>query len=268
MFAIEEWAKARLEDIEVLSQKNRQPDEAPGVKLHLEMTVSNHMLSTIDGRLKGWLFERNEATPAKPVANRKKDNVTGTLDEVEPVSDLPNLSNVGKHVKTFKWAEIVSGLMARVRFATSELELDDASCGPFTIKPKEGGSCVLKFPLEAPNASEKVFAKLAKYKSREIELTAVQHGPASDAGGRQQSIDDSKDPAPEKKDTPDPKAPAGGKPDDKGENWPFPGDRSAQEQIEASAKKQANTPPPQSATTEHVPEKPRRGGRRVVTAME
>lgn len=236
-----------------------RPGAAPkpardGDKVHLEMTVSNHMLSTIDGRLKGWLFERNEA--AAPKVTKGKDNQTGTLDGVEPVSDLPNLSNVGKHVKTFKWAEIVSGLLARVRFATSELELDDASCGPFTIKPKEGGSCVLKFPLEAPNASEKVFAKLAKYKSREIELTAVQHGPASDAGGRQQSIDDSKDPAPEKK------------PDDKGENWPFPGDRSAQEQIEASAKKMGNTPPPQSATTEHVPEKPRRGGRRVVTAME
>lgn len=257
MFAIEEWAKARLEDIEVLSQKNRQPDEAPGVKLHLEMTVSNHMLSTIDGRLKGWLFERNEA--AAPKVTKGKDNQTGTLDGVEPVSDLPNLSNVGKHVKTFKWAEIVSGLLARVRFATSELELDDASCGPFTIKPKEGGSCVLKFPLEAPNASEKVFAKLAKYKSREIELTAVQHGPASDAGGRQQTIDDSKDPAPEKKDTPDPKTPTDGKIADTPGNTPgFP----------PSGKGVSTEKPPQSATTEHVPEKARRGGRRVVTAME
>lgn len=253
MFAIEEWAKARLEDIEVLSQKNRQPDEAPGVNLHLEMTVSNHMLSSIDGRLKGWLFERNEA--AAPKVTKGKDNQTGTLDGVEPVSDLPNLSNVGKHVKTFKWAEVVSGLLAHVRFATSELELDDASCGPFTIKPKEGGSCVLKFPLEAPNASEKVFAKLAKYKSREIELTAVQHGPASDAGGRQQSIDDdSKDPAPEKV-----KDPADGKVADTPGNTPgFP----------PSGKAVGTETPPQSATTEHVPEKPRRGGRRVVTAME
>lgn len=257
MFAIEEWAKARLDDIEVLSQKNRQPDEAPGVKLHLEMTVSNHMLSSIDGRLKGWLFERNEA--AAPKVTKGKDNQTGTLDGVEPVSDLPNLTNVGKHVKTLKWAEVVSGLLARVRFATSELELDDAACGPFVIKAKEGGSCVLKFPLEAPNASEKVFAKLAKYKSREIELMAVQHGPASDAGGRQQRIDDSKDPAPEKQPQPDSKTPAASKVADTPGNTPgFP----------PSGKAVSAETPPQSATTEHVPEKPRRGGRRVVTAME
>jgi len=251
MFAIEEWAKARLEDIEVLSQKNRQPDEAPGVKLHLELTVSNHMLSSIDGRLKGWLFERNEA--AAPVVRKGKDNQTGTLDGVEPVSDLPNLTNVGKHVKTLKWAEVVSGLVARVRFATSELELDDAACGPFVIKAKEGGSCILKFPLEAPNASEKVFAKLAKYKSREIEITAVQHGPAADDGGRQQTIDDSKDPAPEKK-----AEPAGKIADTPGNTPGFP----------PSGKAVSTETPPQSATTENVPEKPRRGGRRVVTAME
>lgn len=251
MFAIEEWAKARLEDIEVLSQKNRQPDEAPGVKLHLEMTVSNHMLTTLDGRLKGWLFERNEA--AAPKVTKGKDNQTGTLEGVEPVSDLPNLSGIGKHVKSFKWAEEVSGCAAVVRFATTELALDDASCGPFVIKPKEGGTCVLKFPLEAPNASEKVFAKLAKYKSREIELTVAQHGPADDEGGRQQRIDDSKDPAPEKA-----AEPAGKVADTPGNTPGFP----------PSGKAVSTETPPQSATIEAVPEKPRRGGRRVVTAME
>lgn len=266
MFEIEEWAKTRLEDIEVLSQKNRQPDEAPGVKLHLEMTVSNHLLTTLDGRLKGWLFERNEA--AQPKVTKGKDNQTGTLDGVEPVSDLPNLSSIGKHVKSLKWADEVTGCAAVIRFATTELALDDATCGPFTIKPKEGGTCVLNFPLEAPNASEKVFAKLAKYKSREIELRVKQHGPA-----QQQGEIETKDPAPEKDKHPETiaehsdkvvsiikeqsakaegKAPADAHADGA---WPFPkGDKSPTET------------PPQSATTEVV--KTKRTGRRVVAGVE
>ena len=250
-FEIEEFTTARLDDIEVLSQKNRQPDEAPGVKLHLEMTLSNHALPTLAGHLKGLPFERNEA--AAPKVTKTKDNQTGTLTGVEPVSDLPNLSNVGKHVKRIKWSEEVTGCVAVIRFATTEFPLDDCSCGPFTILPKEGGTCVVKFPLEAPNASEKVFAKLAKFKSRDIDVKVKQNGPADDG---QKSLDDvaSKD---------------GGK----GENWPFPGDCSAQEQIERSQKKLAdNSPPPQSKTVEPIkPDaKPaaKRPGRRVVTTME
>lgn len=260
-FEIEEWTKVRLDDIEVLSQKNRQPDEAPGVKLHLEMTVSNHLLTTLDGRLKGWLFERNEA--AQPKVTKGKDNQTGTLDGVEPVSDLPNLSSIGKHVKSLKWADEVTGCAATIRFATTELVLDDATCGPFVIKPKEGGTCVLKFPLEAPNASEKVFAKLAKYKSREIELRVKQHAPAQDDLDR-------KDPAPREtiaehaekvvsivktaSDKAEGKAPADAHADGP---WPFPKD----------AAKASTETPPQSATTEVV-KTTKRTGRRVVAGIE
>lgn len=247
-FEIEEFTKARLDDIEVLSQKNRQPDEAPGVKLHLEMTLSNHALTSLDGRLKGLLFERNEA--AAPKVTKGKDNQTQTLAGVEPVSDLPNLSSIGKHVKRLKWSEDVTGCISVIRFATSEFELDDSSCGPFTIFPKEGGTCVVKFPLEAPNASEKVFAKLAKYKSREIEFKVKQHGPA---GNAQQSLEEKKEP--EKGDGP----------------WPFPkGDPSAQEQIERSQAKRDNSPPPQSTTVEPVKPaaKTARTGRRVTASME
>jgi hypothetical protein len=232
------------------------------VKLHLEITVSNHVLSTLDGALKGMLYTRNEA--AAPKVTKGKDNVTGTLEGVEPVSDLPNLSSIGSHVKSLKWAAEVTGCLSVLRFATTELELDDSTCGPFKIKPKDGGSCIISFPLEAPNASEKVFAKLAKYKSREIDLKVKQHTPADDA---QQRLDDardakasaSKDPAPAAKTAPDKAAPVDEKKGDPGdfENNPF---RSAK----------SDEAPPQSATTEVVPDKPagRRTGRRVVAAME
>lgn len=260
MFEIEEWAKTRLEDIEVLSQKNRQPDEAPGVKLHLEMTVSNHLLTTLDGRLKGWLFERNEA--AAPKVTKGKDNQTGTLDGVEPVSDLPNLSSIGKHVKSLKWADEVTGCAAVIRFATTELALDDTTCGPFTIKPKEGGTCVLKFPLEAPNASEKVFAKLAKYKSREIELRVKQHAPA---GGQQQELNQGDKKEPETLADHSAKVVAMVKAaSDKAEGKiaDTPGDTPGFPKRDTAS----TEAPPQSATTEVV--KTKRTGRRVVAGVE
>lgn len=263
MFEIEEFTKARLDDIEVLSQKNRQPDEAPGVKLHLEVTLSNHVLSTLDGTLKGMLFTRNEA--AAPKVTKSKDNQTGTLAGVEPVSDLPNLSGIGSHIKSLKWAAEVTGCVAAIRFATSELPLDDCSAGPFKITPKEGGTVVMKFPLEAPNASEKLFAKLAKFKSREVEIRIKQNGPAENPQAR---LDESQpDAKPAKA---DPKAPAAKGSDPQGGPWPFPpGDPSAQQQIENSQRKLAAEPPPQSVTTEPEP-KPaaKRTGRRVTTSVE
>lgn len=256
MFEIEEFTKARLDDIEVLSQKNRQPDEAPGVKLHLQLTVSNHVLSTLDGALKGMLFTRNEA--AAPKVTKGKDNQTGTLDGVEPLSDLPNLSGIGSHVKSLKWAAEVTGCAAVLRFATTELPLDDCSCGPFKIRPKEGGTVELSFPLEAPNASEKVFAKLARFKSRELELKVKQHAPADDP--QRQIISDDTKTGPKGADKlPPAEKPKGPNPADPGafEGNPFRGAKSTEA-------------PPQSVTTENVPEKgaARAGRRRAVTTME
>ena len=234
-FAVEELTQATIEDIDVLSQKNRPPDEGPGVKITLEMTLSNHALSALDGSLKGWLFTRSEANAPRPLATKRKDNQTETLAGVEPISDLPNLSNIGKHVKTLKWSEEVTGLAVEIRFATSRLLLDDASASGFKIQPKEGGTVVVRFAIEAPNATEVVFAKLAKFKSRGIQFRITQHAP------QQATLPDSEDAEQEAEDE---------------EPRPFPKDGSAAEQA-----------PPQSVTTE-VGSKERRTGRRVVGSVE
>lgn len=44
-FELETTTKAKLTDVVVLSQKNRQPDENPGAKLSFETSLSNHMLA-------------------------------------------------------------------------------------------------------------------------------------------------------------------------------------------------------------------------------
>jgi hypothetical protein len=77
-----------------------------------------------------------------------------------------------------------------ISFATTNLPLDDCRIHRMRIKPQDGGTVELKFVLDAPNASETVFAKLAKYKSREVDITVEQHEPA------QTDIDDEDDDAP------------------------------------------------------------------------
>ena len=71
-FEIQEFTKARLDDIEVLSQKNRQPDENPGGKISFEVTLANHVLSYFDGRLKGFLFAKNASAEAAAAQKSKE----------------------------------------------------------------------------------------------------------------------------------------------------------------------------------------------------
>lgn len=197
-FHLDQPTKVRLHDIDVLSQKNRQADESPGVQLFIHAELPNHVLTTFDGRLKGVLFDKGPGSAVK-VANKSKDNQTGTLDGVEPVSDLTKLTGIGKAIKTMTWAQEVTGGEMDLSFATSKLKLDDCRAHTFRIQPKEGGTVMLKFKVDAPNASETVFAKLAKFKSRELEITFEQHV-VDDA---QRDIEDK---VPAKKATPAPAA--------------------------------------------------------------
>jgi hypothetical protein len=208
-FELETPTKAKVLEVFVLSQKNRQPDENPGAKLTLQALLANDVLSTIDGALKGVLFTR-DGTP------RPQDK-QATLDGVEVVSDMPNLSSVGAHVKTLKWVDELSGYRLSIDHGTggrSNILVDDCKLSNFKIGPQPGGTVQIKFDLESPNVSEKTWGKLAKMKSCEVEITLL--APSID---QQQSIDD-------------------GARDDP--NWPFPD-------------KAAGGAPAQSGTVEHLP---------------
>ena len=251
MFELRSLTKVRVLDVRTLASKDRKPDDPAGAQLLLQGTMTSDVLAMFDGFLPGMLYRKaNEAAKQ------------GALEGIEPTELTP----IGDHVKRMPWVYEQTGCSMVIDHGTggkSNITLSDCKVHRVSFKPEQKG-VVVQWSVDALALNDATRGKLTGLKATDIQMMLA--GP--DVGSNpQQSIDDSKDPAPEKKATPDPKTPAGGKPDDKGENWPFPGDRSAQEQIEASAKKQQdNTPPPQSATTET--EKPRRGGRRVVTAME
>lgn len=164
MFELETVTKAKLLDVVVLSQKNRQPDENPGAKLTIELSLSNHALTQFDGALKGFLFTKNGGDAGK----------SGTLEGVEAVSDLPNLSGIGSKVGALRWSHEMTGytLVVDLGLGTprSNLEIEGCTLSGWKIAPKEGGTVIVKVNIESPDVSESAFGKLAKLKSREIQI--------------------------------------------------------------------------------------------------
>lgn len=218
-FELEVKTKSKLVDVVVLSQKNRQPDEDPGTKLSFETLVSNHALGQLDGYLKSFLFTKHGAE--SPKAKQ------GSLEGVEAVSDLPNLSSLGAKVGWLRWIQEFTGYTLVIDQGTgtkrSNIEIHDCVVSGLRLKPQEGGSVLVRYNVESPNVSESQFGKLAKLKSREIEITLVApEAQQGDLAGQQQG---------------DP--PAGG--------WPF-GDKGADNKPAAGAAKAAAKKPAKDAT--------------------
>jgi hypothetical protein len=86
-FELETPTSAKLVDVIVLSDKDRAPETNPGAGLDFAMTVGNDVLTMFDGFLRGLLYTKNASSSAP---------AQGTLDGVAPVSDMPNLTEIGK----------------------------------------------------------------------------------------------------------------------------------------------------------------------------
>lgn len=170
MFQIETPAKAKLEDIEVLSQKNRKPDEGVGVKLTLQVKLINGVLSYFNGRLKSFLFEKGAA--------KGQEQIPGT-----EATDMQKLSEIGAKIRTLKWNEEITGLeivIDRGLGGASNIVLDDCTVSNIKISPQEGGTVGLKFWLESQNVPARIFGDLAMFKSRDVEITMTQHEAAQE----------------------------------------------------------------------------------------
>ncbi len=187
MFQIDEPTKAKLTEVRVLSQKNRKPDEEPGAKITIQMQLSNDALSLFDGALKSTLFTThagsNGGAAQKP------------LDGVDPLSDMPNLTPIGQQIGTIKWNHDFAGYELAMQYGTgragSNIGSENCQLSNLRITPKEGGTIELKLDIVAPNVTEAMFGKLARLKSREVELALF----APDLSTRRDVEDDDDAPA-------------------------------------------------------------------------
>lgn len=168
-FELDTPTTAKLTDIIVLSDKDRAPETNPGSGLDFVMTIGNDVLTMFDGFLRGMLFTKN--------ANSSPPSGQGTLDGVAPVSDLPNLTEIGKKLGRFTWDLELTGYTLTcdrgLGGAKSNIELSDCKLTNWSFQPKEGGSVVVKFRAESPDVSAKTHGDLALLKTREFPITLV-----------------------------------------------------------------------------------------------
>lgn len=165
------FIKAKIRDVIVLSQKNRQPDEAPGAKFTLEMQIPNALLEHFDRNLIDFLF-----TAAKSSSSNK----TPPLEGFE-VSEKPNLTQIGMHVGWLIWNQEMSAYTVEIDHGLggkSNLKVTDALLSAWRMLPKEGGTVIVRSSVESADVTEALFGKLAKLKSREVLIT---FHPPSDA---------------------------------------------------------------------------------------
>ena len=163
MFEIEELSKAKLTDVVVLSQKNREPNENPGAALSFDLTVTNEILTMFDGSLRGFLYYKSAASSTDGDQNRL---------EVD-TNDLPNLTPAGQKIGKLHWDLELTGYTLTIDHGMggkSNLVLQDCEASGFTFQPKEGGSVQMSFKLESQDVSEKIFGKLATLKNREVQI--------------------------------------------------------------------------------------------------
>lgn len=169
MFELLTKTKTKLLDVVVLSQKNRQPDDNPGAKLSVEMMMSNDILSYFDGNLRGFLFTKNPVAAISTGRGKQAE-----LEGVPAISDTPNLTAIGAHVGALHWEDESTGFTFVVDLGLggrqSNLELGDCKLSNWRLIPKEGGTVIVRFDIESNDVSEKSFGRLAKLKSREIEV--------------------------------------------------------------------------------------------------
>jgi len=217
-FELPTATKCKLVDIDILSMKNRPPDSNPGVALAFTAELPNSALIMLDGFLRGMLYTKQAGGETqKP------------LDGVEPVSDMPNLTQIGQSIGRFSWAGEQTGCTITFDFGLggkSNIVLSDVKVDALHVTPKEGGTTTWQWKCEINDVSEAEFGKIATFKSRDVQLLLAP------PQVEQQDIDD--EPPPLKP----AKAAKGAK---KGGNlqpqeaWPFPNKPPAQTPEEAFA---------------------------------
>jgi len=206
MFELETPTKAKQTDLEVLSQKNRPADSNPGVVLSFMADRPNSALVELAPRLRTNMYRKSAAA----VDTQKN------LDGVEPVSDLPNLTEEGEHMGEFKWAYKQTGCTLVYDYGAggvSNIVLEDVTVEALHILCKEGGTTTWKWKCEINDVDVAVFGKLATFKNREVSI--LLHGPKV----AQQDLDDEPAPTTPTKPAKGPKGKL--KP---AEAWPFPND--------------------------------------------
>ena len=164
MFSLPTSTKAKIRNVEILSDKDRPVDANPGAKIKLTVSLPNDMLVEFDGSLRAFLFTQAAG----------QGTAQQSLEGVKEASDAPALTKIGEKVGTISWHHEGTGYRTVFDLGLgrkdSNIELDDCKLYQWRLTPKDGGTVVCQFSIDAPDVAERSWGRLAKQKGREIEI--------------------------------------------------------------------------------------------------
>lgn len=153
---------ASIRSVNLRAEKHG-PEEVPACDLKIETDQPNSVLAFFGSQLLDSLYWRNEA-PA--------DFTQGELDEIEPVSEKPNLRNPRLAGPLGIDYEGV-GYTIRIEWGiddSTEIAIYDARVNAITIDPKEGGSVTVKLRAQF-GVDEKLAGRLGVMIGREVTMS-------------------------------------------------------------------------------------------------
>lgn len=157
--------KVKCLDVRVLSKKDRQPGDDPGAQLLLSASLSPAVLAMFDGFLPGMLYRK--------ASGAKQGDLTGMEGE--------ELTAIGDHVKRLTWAYEQTGCEVEIDLGLggpSNIALADCKAHRVSFAPKQGGSVLVQWTIDAPALSDATRGRLTGLKSTEITMTL--RGPTVD----------------------------------------------------------------------------------------
>jgi hypothetical protein len=169
MLEFESLTKAKVMDVRVLAAKDRGPDDPHGAQLLLQATLSADALTMLDGSLKSQLYCR---------ANAKQ----GAFEGMEGMQ----LTSFAQHVKRMAWEYEQTGCTLTIDFGTggtANIVLLDCKVHRVSLQPKEGGSVVLQWTVDAPGLEPVTWAKLPGLKATETQILLSVPEPADEEPG-------------------------------------------------------------------------------------
>ena len=201
MFELETMTKVRVLDVRVLAAKDRKPDDPPGAQLLLSANLSCDKLVMFDGFLQSMLYRKAGG------------GQQGKLDGMEGAE----LTTIGDHVKRLRWEYEQTGCEVEIDHGTGgkrNLTLSDCKVHRVSMAPREGGSVVVQWTVDALGLSDATWAKLPGMKATDQQITMA--GPQPSEQG---SLHEER----QKEAAAKPGKGSAAKPDDDG-TWPFPKD--------------------------------------------
>ncbi|WP_128000369.1 hypothetical protein [Piscinibacter defluvii] len=163
MFALSNATDVKVKNVITLSQKNRKPDEKPGVKLKLEMQLPPDTLEHFGAHLTEFVYE-------PPTETR---GAQSEIEVVEPKKSV-RLTQLGAKIAKLPLTFEMTGYTTEIVIGTgrkeSNLLIKDCILSDWVLQFKEGGTVVAGCSLESPDVSKVMLGELGSLKSKTMPM--------------------------------------------------------------------------------------------------